>query len=125
MVHVPSYIVWPIDQTMPPSDPSCKLPADLEMITKQYTMFYRKLWFNRHLTWLHHLSRVTFNHAGAKGRIVEITATIPQANVLLLFQQCDKVSAQDMMAAAGVNWLQFTSLMKVSFLLLLIIYKLM
>lgn len=110
---MPTYVVWPVAPLETP-DPAYRLPAGLETAAKQYTGFYRQSWPNRQLQWLHHLSRVVLCHAGADGRVYELVVTIPQANVLIQFQDQCWAKAASLMELCGSSWRDFLLVVNVS-----------
>lgn len=112
-VQVPTYVVWPLSYPMDQSDPSTNILPDMQLAVKQYTNFYKTHWPNRKLYWLHHLSRVTLMHAGAKGKVYELVTTIPQANLLIQFQSKDSIMASELMELLGLLWVDFCAVLKV------------
>jgi cullin-4 len=96
-IHVLTSVYWP---TFTPSE--LNLPSELAAIHQAFSNFYLKQFHARNLVWLNSHGHVTLRAAFPKGRR-ELSVSTFQATVLLLFNDSNQLSYEDIANATGIK----------------------
>ncbi|KAI8923153.1 Cullin [Entophlyctis helioformis] len=99
---------WPI---MGGSMTEFQLPVELEQSAVQFSSFYSNHYSGRRLTWLHHLSKGDVRYNGNDKRY-ELSMTLYQMAVLLLFNDTATLTLQDIEAHTKIGKVELSRILK-------------